>query len=201
MLNAYLEVSQLKILVISLLTPSETRFLRSVKALMKMPRKTESVILLSLIPVIADLFNLNRFLKRKWINWSLIHLPSPVNWTVFQPCLMKTHINAFISFITHVINCSFTSAVFPKYLGGALITPVLKKPSLDSNDFSNCRPVLNINFISTIHSVTSPYTHCILIHEARTTCIYDRTILNFAQVCKYYLDKLPDKLKLFLIYC
>ena len=64
--------------------------------------------------------------------------------------LMKTHIDAFISFITHVINCSFTSAVFPKYMGRALITPVLKKPSLDSNDFSNYRPVSNINFISKI---------------------------------------------------
>ena len=63
---------------------------------------------------------------------------------------MKTHIDAFISFITHVINCSFTSAVFPKYMGRALITPVLKKPSLDSNDFSNYRPVSNINFISKI---------------------------------------------------
>ena len=49
--------------------------------------------------------------------------------------LMKTHIDTFISFITHVINCSFTSAVFPKYMGRALITPVLKKPSLDGNDF------------------------------------------------------------------
>ena len=64
--------------------------------------------------------------------------------------LMKTHIDAFISFITHVINCSFTSAVFPKYMGHALITPVLKKPSLDSNDFSNYRPVSNINSISKI---------------------------------------------------
>ena len=64
--------------------------------------------------------------------------------------LLKEHLDAFIPFITHVTNSSFSSGVFPKPFGHALITPVLKKPSLDSNDLSNYRPVSNINFISKV---------------------------------------------------
>ena len=64
--------------------------------------------------------------------------------------LMKEHLNVFLPFITHVINSSFSSAIFPKSMGRALITPILKKPSLDCNDLSNFRPVSNISFISKI---------------------------------------------------
>ena len=60
--------------------------------------------------------------------------------------LMKEHLNVFLPFITHVINSSFSSAIFPKSMGCALITPILKKPSLDCNDLSNFRPVSNISF-------------------------------------------------------
>ncbi len=71
--------------------------------------------------------------------------------------LMKAHVDIFIPFITHVINISFSSGIFPKSLGRALITPVLKKPSLDSNELSNYRPVSNINFISKIIEKVATY--------------------------------------------
>ena len=149
MLNAYLEVSQLKILVISLLTSSETRLLRSVKALMKMPRKTESVTLLFLIPVIADLLNLNRFLKRKWINLSLVHLPSPVNWTVFQHGWWKPT----LMLLFHLLLMSLTVPLLLQFslsVWVVLWSSQFWRNCLDSNDFSNYRPVSNINFISKI---------------------------------------------------
>ena len=50
-----------------------------------------------------------------------------------------------------MINTSLTpTGDFPESLGRAVITPIIKKPSLDYNDFSNNRPVSNINFISKI---------------------------------------------------
>ena len=64
--------------------------------------------------------------------------------------LMKEHLNVFLPFITHIINSSFSSAIFPKSMGHALITPILKKPSLDCNDLSNFWPMSNISFISKI---------------------------------------------------
>ena len=64
--------------------------------------------------------------------------------------LVKDHLDIFLPFITHVINNSLSSSIFPKSMGRALITPILKKPSLDCNEFSNYRPVSNINYMSKI---------------------------------------------------
>ena len=64
--------------------------------------------------------------------------------------ILKEHLSVFLPFVTHVINTSLTTGVFPESLGRAVITPIIKKPSLDCNEFSNYRPVSNINFISKI---------------------------------------------------
>ena len=43
---------------------------------------------------------------------------------------------------------SLSHGVFPKPLGQAIISPILKKPSLDCNELANYRPVSNIKFVS-----------------------------------------------------
>lgn len=61
---------------------------------------------------------------------------------------MKQHIDVILPSLTHIINTSLASGVFPKLLGKAIVTPILKKPTLDSNELQNYRPVSNIAFIS-----------------------------------------------------
>ena len=50
--------------------------------------------------------------------------------------------------MTSIINDSFKSGVFPSSYKSAIVTPLLKKPSLDPNDLKNYRPVSNLSFMS-----------------------------------------------------
>jgi hypothetical protein len=62
--------------------------------------------------------------------------------------LLKQHIDTILPSLTHIINRSLASGIFPKPLGQAIITPILKKATLDSNELQNYRPVSNIAYIS-----------------------------------------------------
>ena len=48
--------------------------------------------------------------------------------------LIKRHISSLLPALTELINTSLTTRTFPASLSMAIITPVLKKPSLDRND-------------------------------------------------------------------
>ena len=50
--------------------------------------------------------------------------------------------------MTSIINDSLRSGVFPSIYKSDIVTPLLKKPSLDSNDLKNYRPVSNFSFMS-----------------------------------------------------
>lgn len=52
--------------------------------------------------------------------------------------------------ITDLVNCSLDTAFMPVALKTALITPLLKKSNLNSDDFKNFRPVSNLPFISKV---------------------------------------------------
>jgi len=49
--------------------------------------------------------------------------------------------------IAAMINCSFTTAIFPACQKHAIVKPLLKKPSLDLFDMMSYRPVSNLTFI------------------------------------------------------
>lgn len=53
-------------------------------------------------------------------------------------------------FITDIVNASLSSGKFPTDLKSAIVCPLLKKPSLDSEVLKNYRPVSNLSFISKI---------------------------------------------------
>ena len=53
------------------------------------------------------------------------------------------------SFTAHV-NSSLSSAVFLEVFKTALVTPLLKKKSLDQNELKNYRPVSDLSFVSKI---------------------------------------------------
>ena len=50
--------------------------------------------------------------------------------------------------ITNIINESLSTGVFPQCLKSAIITPIIKKASLNPNNMKNYRPVSNIPFLS-----------------------------------------------------
>ena len=52
--------------------------------------------------------------------------------------------------ITVIVNASLSAGIVPQQSKQALVTPLLKKPGLDSNDMKNFRPVSNLPFISMI---------------------------------------------------
>jgi hypothetical protein len=58
--------------------------------------------------------------------------------------LLKTCIDSLLPVITSIINNSFRLGSFPRVLRQAVITPLIKKPALDSDVLKNYRPVSNL---------------------------------------------------------
>ena len=52
--------------------------------------------------------------------------------------------------ITRIVNISLATGEFPHRFKRALVTPLIKKPSLDCTDLKNYRPVSNLSFISKV---------------------------------------------------
>jgi len=60
--------------------------------------------------------------------------------------LLKKVMPTLSSSMAKMINCSLVHGSFPKQMKTALVTPVLKKPSLDPERFDNYRPISNTPF-------------------------------------------------------
>jgi len=58
--------------------------------------------------------------------------------------MVKMCIDVIVPKLTLIVNLSLSTGIFPDILKQAIITPILKKPSLDSNQLKNYRPVSNI---------------------------------------------------------
>ena len=65
-------------------------------------------------------------------------------------CLMKKFIHVLSPHVTKVINRSLSESVFPSCFKKAIIKPLLKKSSLDTNVLKNYRPVSNLPFLSKV---------------------------------------------------
>ena len=59
-------------------------------------------------------------------------------------------VDTLLPYITHIFNDSLNSGVFPLDFKDSLVTPLIKKPSLDCNILKNYRPVSNLSFVSKI---------------------------------------------------
>jgi len=68
----------------------------------------------------------------------------------FPTHIFKEYIDYFITYFTGMINISLTKGIFPNCHKHAIVTPLLKKPGLDSSDLNNFRPVSNLSFVSKI---------------------------------------------------
>ena len=64
--------------------------------------------------------------------------------------LLKASSEQLIPFITQIVNASLATGEFPQEYKNALVTPLLKKPSLDPDIMKNFRPVSNLAYVSKI---------------------------------------------------
>ena len=65
------------------------------------------------------------------------------------PTLMReAHLDCLLPSITNLVNESMSVGIVPTKMKAALVTPLLKMPSLDKNVMENFRPVSNLSFIS-----------------------------------------------------
>ena len=83
----------------------------------------------------------------KFINSSPSKSCSLDPWPTF---LVKEFLDILIKPITQLVNLSLDNGCFPDQFKTAIITPLLKKPSLDSSILKNYRPVSGLNFVSKV---------------------------------------------------
>ena len=64
--------------------------------------------------------------------------------------LLRDNIDCLIRPLTIIVNHSFKTGVFPSRLREAVVSPIIKKATLDKNILKNYRPVSNISYLSKI---------------------------------------------------
>lgn len=62
--------------------------------------------------------------------------------------LIKTCLEALLPPITKLLNLCISESTFPSCFKHALVTPLLKKPSLFKDDLNSYRPISNLSFLS-----------------------------------------------------
>ncbi len=62
--------------------------------------------------------------------------------------------------LTHIINTSLLTGIFPTAFKQARVTPLLKKPTLNTSLLENYRPVSLLPFIAKTHELSSTRSHC-----------------------------------------
>ena len=67
----------------------------------------------------------------------------PVPTNIIKQCL-----NVFVPIITKMINLSLSEGTVPSNMKRALVTPILKKSTLDREALGNYRPVSNLSYVS-----------------------------------------------------
>ena len=62
--------------------------------------------------------------------------------------LVKDCIDVLVTPIVSIVNLSLSERCFPKHFKSALVSPLLKKLTLNTDDMKNYRPVFNLSFLS-----------------------------------------------------
>jgi hypothetical protein len=62
--------------------------------------------------------------------------------------LLKQCVSLLAPFLTRLINLSIVDSAVPECMKMAIVSPLLKKSTLDPSDISNYRPVSNLSFLS-----------------------------------------------------
>ena len=64
--------------------------------------------------------------------------------------LVKDCIDILVTPIVSIVNLSLSEGCFPSHFKSAIVSPLLKKPTLSRDDMKNYRPVSNLSFLSKI---------------------------------------------------
>jgi hypothetical protein len=81
-------------------------------------------------------------------------------WPTF---LIKENIDIILPSLTKLVNMSLSQGIFPTCFKNAIVTPLLKKRSLDKDDLKNYRPISGLSFISKLVErvvVSQIKSHC-----------------------------------------
>jgi Reverse transcriptase (RNA-dependent DNA polymerase)/Endonuclease-reverse transcriptase len=81
----------------------------------------------------------------------ILSLPdSSCSLDIIPTFLLKSCLDALLPPITTFLNLCLAESKFPSLLKHAMITPLLKKSNLPSDDLSNYRPISNLTFLSKV---------------------------------------------------
>ena len=69
---------------------------------------------------------------------------------IIPTVVIKRCVNVFSSALSHAINMSFSSGIFPGIFKIGHVVPLLKKPGSDANEPGNYRPITNLMTISKV---------------------------------------------------
>jgi len=61
--------------------------------------------------------------------------------------MLREFIGILLPYITKIVNMSLATGRLPTSQKHAIVTPLLKKPGLDTADMGNYRPVSNLSFM------------------------------------------------------
>ena len=87
--------------------------------------------------------------------------------------LVKDCIDILVTPIVSIVNLSLSEGCFPSHFKSALVSPLLKKPTLNRNNMNNYRPVSNLKFLvfSFRQFFCSTYLFSALTFELLLTCV------------------------------
>ena len=77
--------------------------------------------------------------------------------------LLKQNIDIILPVITSIVNESLSSGTFPTALKVAIVSPIIKKASLDKDNLKNYRPVSNLAFVSKV--IEKAVLKCVSVHN------------------------------------
>ena len=116
---------------------------------------------------------------------------SPTKSCLLDPLLtflIKECIDILLPSLTKLVNCSLMEGCIPDAFKSAVVTPLIKKPNLPSNDLKNYRPVSGLSFISKlvervvvkqllehihVHNLDNPYQSAYKAgHSTETALLY-----------------------------
>jgi hypothetical protein len=109
----------------------------------------------SVLPIIdiPPSSNLDSFEELSVEDVKKIIMRSPSKSSLLDPLptwLLKSLVDMLAPIITKIVNLSLQNGAVPSSMKKALVTPILKKPSLDKDILKNYRPVSNLSFVSKI---------------------------------------------------
>ena len=95
--------------------------------------------------------------------------------------LLKKSLMSNLPILTRIVNLSLQSGSFPIDAHQAIVTPIIKKPSLDKEELRNYRPVSNLSFVAKLSEkvVASQFVDHLFRHELHD-CMRSAYRANFS---------------------